>query len=100
MMNPEPKYTFPTSIYLDPTLMTTKIEEIPISILPIRLGQFLKLAEMAQDGLEAKLRIQNREVRINGGIETRRGKQLSDGDLISLGRKTCMVCLTEKAAVK
>ncbi len=73
--------------------MTTKIEEISITFLPIRLGQFLKLAEMVQDGLEAKIRIQNGEVRINGHIETRRGKQLDDGDLVSLDRKTCRVCL-------
>ena len=73
--------------------MTENIEKILIGILPIRLGQFLKFAEMTQDGLEAKLRIQNSEVRVNGQVETRRGKQLSDGDLITLDRKTCMVCL-------
>lgn len=67
------------------------IDEIPVDRLPIRLGQFLKLAEMAQDGLEAKLRILKGEVHVNGHVETRRGKQLSDGDLISLGGKTCVV---------
>lgn len=71
--------------------MTATIKEISIDILPIRLGQFLKFAEMAQDGVEAKLRIQNGEVRVNGHVETRRGKQLRDGDLISLGGKTCVV---------
>ena len=76
--------------------MTQNIKKIPISILPIRLGQFLKLAEMAQDGLEAKMRIQNGEVRVNGQVETRRGKQLGDEDLVSLGRTTCMVYLTKQ----
>lgn len=71
--------------------MTENIKKIPISTLPIRLGQFLKLAEMAQDGLEAKLHIQNGEVRVNGQVETRRGRQLANGDLISLDKTTCMV---------
>ncbi|MDP3480522.1 MAG: RNA-binding S4 domain-containing protein [Desulfoprunum sp.] len=76
--------------------MTENIKKISISTLPIRLGQFLKLAEMAQDGLEAKLRIQNREVCVNGQVETRRGKQLANGDLVSLDRSTCMVYLEGK----
>lgn len=77
--------------------VTTQTAEIPISTLPIRLGQFLKLAEMVQDGLEAKIRIQNGEVQVNGHIEIRRGKQLSDGDLVSMGGKNCRVRLSEEA---
>ncbi len=76
--------------------MTENIKKIPIRSLPIRLGQFLKLAEMAQDGLEAKLRIQNGEARVNGQVETRRGRQLADGDLVSLDRAIFMVCLEDK----
>jgi ribosome-associated protein len=76
--------------------MTTQIADIPISTLPIRLGQFLKLAEMVQDGLEAKIRIKNGEVQVNGHIEIRRGKQLSDGDLVSMGRAICRVRLSEE----
>lgn len=75
--------------------MAKSILEIPISTLPIRLGQFLKLAEMVQDGLEAKIRIQNGEVQVNGHTEMRRGKQLNNGDLVSMAGMTCLVRLDE-----
>lgn len=58
------------------------VKQITIQKLPIRLGQFLKLAEMVQDGFEAKRVIQNGEVLVNQVVETRRGKQLNDGDII------------------
>ena len=57
---------------------------ILVEILPIRLGQFLKFADMVQDGIEAKIRIQEGEVQVNGEVETRRGKQLQHGDIVSL----------------
>lgn len=57
---------------------------IVVDSLPIRLGQFLKFADMVQDGIEAKIRIQEGEVRVNGEVETRRGKQLQHGDIVSL----------------
>ena len=71
--------------------MKTNATEIVIATLPIRLGQFLKLSEMVQDGLEAKIRIQNGEVKVNGAIETRRGKQLREGDQVSMGKVICLV---------
>jgi ribosome-associated protein len=49
---------------------------------PIRLGQFLKLINAAQDGIEAKIRIQEGAVRVNGEIEKRRGKQLRKDDVV------------------
>jgi ribosome-associated protein len=48
----------------------------------IRLGQFLKLAGVVETGGEAKLRIQEGEARVNGQVETRRGRQLVAGDLV------------------
>ena len=48
----------------------------------IRLGQFLKLAGVVETGGEAKLRIQEGEARVNGEVETRRGRQLVPGDLV------------------
>jgi ribosome-associated protein len=59
------------------------MEKITVSDLPIRLGQFLKFANLVQDGFEAKIRIQEGEVLLNGEIETRRGKKLSHGDIIT-----------------
>jgi len=51
---------------------------------PIRLSQFLKLANVVQDGLEAKIRINEGEVLVNGEIETRRGRKLYANDLVHI----------------
>lgn len=48
----------------------------------IRLGQFLKLAGVVETGGEGKLRIQEGEAKVNGQVETRRGRQLVPGDLV------------------
>ena len=48
----------------------------------IRLSQLLKLANVVQDGVEAKFRIANEEVRVNGEVEIRRGRKLRGGDRI------------------
>lgn len=58
---------------------------------PIRLGQFLKLADAVQDGVEAKIEIANAQVSVNGVVETRRGRQLRPGDLV-LYRGRSYVC--------
>lgn len=54
----------------------------------IRLGQFLKLADLVQDGVEAKARIQAGEVLVNDEVETRRGRQLVPGDRVSVMGRT------------
>lgn len=51
----------------------------------IRLGQVLKAVGMAESGAEAKELIQNGEVRVNGEEETRRGRKLHTGDIVSYG---------------
>lgn len=48
----------------------------------IKLDQFLKLAQIVQSGGEAKHLIQAGEVRVNGHIETRRGRKLRHGDVV------------------
>jgi len=60
----------------------------------IKLDQFLKLVGAAQTGGEAKLLIQAGEVRVNGAIETRRGRKLVEGDRISLMGETFTVQLS------
>lgn len=49
----------------------------------IKLGQALKAANLVEDGVEAKYVIQDGEVMVNGEIDTRRGRKLYDGDVIS-----------------
>lgn len=46
---------------------------------PIRLGQFLKYIGLADTGGEAREWIQGGQVRVDGEVETRRGRQLADG---------------------
>ena len=48
----------------------------------IRLEQFLKLCGAADTGGMAKLMIQAGSVKVNGEIETRRGKKLRPGDAV------------------
>ncbi len=55
-----------------------------IKTFPIRLGQFLKLANVVLDGMEAKFLIQNGEVMVNGHLELQRGRQLSAGDIVQI----------------
>jgi ribosome-associated protein len=48
------------------------------------LGQALKSASVVGSGGEAKVLIQAGEVRVNGEIETRRGRKLQKGDVVEV----------------
>ncbi len=58
---------------------------VPIRDESIRLGQFLKLANLVESGADAKPAVQQGLVRVNGEVETRRGRQLRLGDVVELG---------------
>lgn len=64
---------------------------LKVAELPIRLGQFLKLASLVQDGFEARILVQNEEVMVNGIIETRRGRKLRHGDRVTVNNQTWAV---------
>ena len=49
----------------------------------IKLGQALKAANLVEDGVEAKLVIQDGLVKVNNEVDIRRGRKLYDGDVIS-----------------
>ncbi len=49
----------------------------------IKLGQALKAAGLVDSGVTAKEVIQNGEVTVNGEIDTRRGRKLYDGDVVT-----------------
>jgi ribosome-associated protein len=61
------------------------VTDVPIRDQGIRLGQFLKLANLVETGAEAKPLIAQGAVRVNGEVETRRGRQLVLGDVVTLG---------------
>ena len=50
----------------------------------IKLDSLLKLANAVGSGGEAKIRIQEGEVRVNGEACTMRGKKIRPGDVVSL----------------
>jgi ribosome-associated protein len=58
---------------------------VPIRDQGIRLGQFLKLADLVDQGADAKPLLAGGEVSVNGEVETRRGRQLVKGDVVTLG---------------
>lgn len=71
--------------------MTPRPELIPIRDESIRLGQLLKLANLAEDGIQAKEFIENGLVKVNGQIETRRGRQVRPGDTVTVNGHDIMV---------
>lgn len=50
----------------------------------IKLGQALKLAGLVESGVDAKIRIQEGFVKVNGEVEVQRGKKIHPGDVIEL----------------
>jgi ribosome-associated protein len=58
--------------------------EVPIREQTIRLGQLLKLAGLADSGAEARELVQDGAARVNGQVETRRGRQLRRGDVVDV----------------
>ena len=57
----------------------------------IKLEALLKFAGVAETGGEAKLAIQNGEVRVNGELCTMRGKKLHPGDRAELDGQVLIV---------
>lgn len=58
------------------------MQEIEIRGDMIRLGQLLKLASVVGSGGDAKAMLAAGLVTVNGVEETRRGRQLHDGDVV------------------
>ncbi len=59
--------------------------DVPIREDSIRLGQFLKLADLIDNGADVKPLMIQGLVAVNGEVETRRGRQLTPGDVVTLG---------------
>jgi len=62
----------------------------------IRLGQFLKLAGVADGGGEAKALLAQEAVAVNGEPEARRGRQLHPGDIVGVGEGQWRVTSSER----
>lgn len=61
---------------------------LPITTEYIKLQDLLKLADLVSTGGEAKLRILNEEVTVNGEVCTMRGKKCRPGDTVELDGQT------------
>ena len=62
----------------------------------IKLGQALKLSGLVSSGVEAKEVIQEGLVKVNGEIDTRRGKKLVEGDIFEFEGNKVQVLEKEK----
>ena len=75
--------------------MTESPVDVPIRDEKIRLGQFLKLANLIESGSDAKPVLAEGQVSVNGEVEMRRGRQLVTGDVVSLGGQSARVATGE-----
>ena len=57
----------------------------------IKLGQALKAAGLVDSGVTAKIVIQDGEVKVNGKVDTRRGRKLIDGDVVEYQGETIQI---------
>lgn len=65
--------------------------DVPISDDSIRLGQFLKLANLVESGADAKGVLADGLVSVNGESEVRRGRQLAVGDVVEIDGESARV---------
>ena len=57
----------------------------------IKLGQALKAADLVSSGVEAKIVVQDGQVEVNGEVDTRRGRKLVPGDVITFDGKSVKI---------
>lgn len=57
----------------------------------IKLGQALKAVGFVDSGVEAKEVIQEGLVLVNGEVDTRRGRKLYEGDVVSFENQTIKI---------
>lgn len=57
----------------------------------IKLGQALKAAGLVESGVDAKFVIQDGLVKVNGSVETQRGKKLIAGDKVEFDGEEILI---------
>ncbi len=65
--------------------------DVKISTEIIKLDAFLKWCGAVMNGGEAKLVVQDGRVKVNGEIETQRGKKLRNGDTVEYNQMSYRV---------
>lgn len=67
------------------------MEEIILRDDFIKLGQAIKAAGLVESGVEAKIVIQDGEVKVNGVVETQRGKKLFVGEVVEYNGSSILI---------
>ena len=67
------------------------MEEIVLRDEFIKLGQAIKAAGLVESGVEAKIVIQDGEVKVNGVVETQRGKKLVGGEVVEYNGSSILI---------
>lgn len=67
------------------------MQEIKVRDEFIKLGQALKAAGLVDSGVEAKIVVQDGLVEVNGETDTRRGRKLVPGDVITFDGKSVKI---------
>ena len=67
------------------------MQEIKVRDEFIKLGQALKASNLVSSGVEVKLVIQDGQVEVNGEVDTRRGRKLVPGDMITFDGKSVKI---------
>lgn len=67
------------------------MEEIILRDDFIKLGQAIKAAGLVVSGVEAKIVIQDGEVKVNGVVETQRGKKLFGGEVVEYNGSSILI---------
>lgn len=67
------------------------MEEIILRDDFIKLGQAIKAAGLVESSVEAKIVIQDGEVKVNGVVETQRGKKLFGGEVVEYNGSSILI---------
>ena len=67
------------------------MEEIVLRDEFIKLGQAIKAAGLVESGVEAKIVIQDGEVKVNGVVETQRGNKLFGGEVVEYNGSSILI---------
>lgn len=68
--------------------------DVPVRDVPIELAAFIKFGGLADSGGEAKQLVAEGSVEVNGATETRKSKQLTMGDRVTVAGQTIVVRLS------
>lgn len=76
--------------------MRPPVRDVAVREAGIRLGQLLKLAGLVDAGSDVKALLEQGQVTVGGRPETRRGRQLRDGEVVAVGEQRVRVVVEQR----